>query len=220
MRKTILALSALTLALAACDMRAPLRVGYEAPKDSDIETDTTVYGFCGRLSTPTSLQIITSSDDTLTFDVSEARKQGKVFADYDRGEEIYVVPDATRRKALMTINKNMLLGTWVMPSPFDGSTPSGITLKEGGEAESFNQQGDIIYKSWRIINGKLEIVATHDDEAEIYDTTVYEIVKMTRDSLYIASSDDSYEYGRYQPEAPVDLGIQFEDIEDDDYNFF
>jgi len=201
-------------------MRPPLRVGYEAPKDAEIEVDTTVYGFCGKLSTQASLQIITSSDDTLMFDVSEARKNGKVFADYAKGEEIYVVPDETHTKALMTINKNLLLGTWVMPSPFDGSTLSGIVLKEGGEAESFNQQGDIVYKSWRIINGKLEIVATHDDGAEIYDTSLYEITRMTKDSLYIVGSEDSYEYGRYKPEAPVDLGIQFEDLDEDDYNFF
>ena len=91
------------------------------------------------------MQLITSTDDTIYIDTDDARKKGMVLGGYSRGDEIYVLPAEDHTKALMTINKNHLLGEWAMPSPFDGSTPSGVVLKDGGEAESLGQQGDIIY---------------------------------------------------------------------------
>lgn len=210
MKKTFFALTALVLTLAACDMRPPLKVGYEAPPDLQEERDSTIYGFCGRASTSKMLQLITSTDDTLYFDVEEARKKGRVMADYQRGDEIYVLPDSDRTKALMTINKNHLLGEWVMPSPYDGSSPAGIVLKDGGEAESFEQQGDILYKSWRIINGRLQVVETRDDGTDIDYVQTYDILRMTKDSLYLKNDEESYEYGRYVPEPEEDLGIDLD----------
>ena len=97
-----------------------------------------------------------------------------------------------------------------MPSPYDGSSPAGIVLKDGGEAESFEQQGDILYKSWRIINGRLQVVETRDDGTDIDYVQTYDILRMTKDSLYLKNDEESYEYGRYVPEPEEDLGIELD----------
>ena len=224
MKKLLLALTAISFLLVGCDMRAPLKVGYEAPPEQQEEKDTTLYGFCGAASTPSRLQLITATDDTVFVNVEEARKKGRVFGGYHRGDEIYVVPDADHNNALFTINKSSLLGEWVMPSPYDGSTPSGIVLKDGGEAESFRQQGDIIYKSWGIFNGHLQIVETREDGTDMYYTQTYEITRMTQDSLYLRNinpdEEETFEYGRYKPEPEVDLGVELDYNYEEDYKLF
>ncbi|MBR1415252.1 MAG: hypothetical protein IJ570_05260 [Prevotella sp.] len=220
MKKTFFALTTLVLVLAACDMKAPLKVGYEAPADLEEDRDSTIYGFCGPASTQKVLQLITSTDDTLYINVENARKNNRVMAGYHRGDEIYVLPDADHSQALLTINKNSLLGEWVMPSPYDGSSPAGIVLKDGGEAESFEQQGDILYKSWRIYNGRLQVVEARDYDSSIDYTQTYDIIRMTGDSLYLKNEEESYEYGRYAPEPEEDLGIELDYNTDEDYDLF
>ena len=222
MKRLFYLLTLLALVAAGCDMRSPQKVGYEAPADLQEETDSTIYGFCGKNSTQDILQIITSYDDTIYINVEEARKKGKVMAGYSRGDEIYVIPNADHSSALMTINKNCLLGEWVMPSPFDGSTPSGIVIKDGGEVSNFEQQGDIIYKSWRILNGHLQLTFTRDDGTEIYSTETYEIQKMTNDSLYLKNINEveTFEFGRYNPEPDIDLGVILDYNYEEDYNIF
>ena len=224
MKKVLFALTALTMMIAGCNMRQPVQVGYEAPTDYTDDRDSTIYGFCGAASTLTDLQLITSTDDTIYINVEEARQKGLVMGGYNRGDEIYVLPAEDHSKALMTINKSSLLGEWVMPSPYDGSTPSGVVLKDGGEAESFGQQGDIIYKSWRILNGNLQLVETRDDGTDIYYTQTYEITRMTNDSLYLRNinpdDEESFEYGRYQPEPEENLGIDLDYNYEEDYNIF
>ncbi len=222
MKRFLYLLTVLALMVAGCDMRQPLKVGYEAPADQLEETDTTIYGFCGKSSTQDILQIITSYDDTIYINVQEARKKDRVMAGYSRGDEIYVVPNADHSAAVMTINKNCLLGEWVMPSPFDGSTPSGIVIKDGGEASNFEQQGDIIYKSWRILNGHLQLSYTRDDGTDIYSTDTYEILRMTEDSLYLKNmyEEETFEFGRYKPEPEIDLGVILDYNYEEDYNLF
>lgn len=215
MKRNILAALAVAASITACDLGKKPIYGYEAPADNAAEADSTIYGYCGPASTNSRLQLITSTNDTIYIDVEEARKNNKVMAGYSKGDELYVLATRDSTKAIMTINKNNLLGEWVMPSPYDGSSPSGIVLKDGGEAESFQQQGDILYKSWRISNGKLLIEETRDDDTGIFYTQAYEIVKMTKDSLLIKNSEESFEYGRFVPEPYEDLGIKFDDDEDD-----
>jgi hypothetical protein len=224
MKKILFALTALTMMMTACNMRAPLKVGYEEPADLSELRDSTIYGFCGSGSTPTELQLVTSTEDTIYINVEEARRKGRVMGGYNRGDEIYVLPAEDHAQALLTINKSGLLGEWVMPSPYDGSTPAGVILKDGGEAESFGQQGDIIYKSWRILNGNLQLVETRDDGTDIYYTQNYEITRMTSDSLYLKNTnpddEETFEYGRYKPEPEVDLGIELDYDYEEDYNLF
>ena len=223
MRKSTFAIMALMLAVTtACEIKPQKTYDYEPPADKVQERDSVIFGICGGQSTQNVLQIIKDNEDTLFFNVEEARKKGMVMADYHRGEEIYVLPDSTGKVALMTINKDNLLGEWVMPSPYDGSTPSGVIIKEGGEAESFGQQGDIIYKAWRIYNGFLQLVETRDDGTDLYYTQTYDIVRMTRDSLYLRNKneDESFEFGRYVPEPELDLGLEFDEDDSDNYGLY
>ncbi len=220
MKKDIFAIMAMIWGLVACDIKAPVRVGYEPPPDQVEERDSTIFGMCGRGSTANRLILFTVNDDTLTFNLEEARRNKRVLGGYAPNEELYVLASADSTTAYMVVSKNRLLGEWVMPSPFDGSTPSGIVIKDGGEAESFEQQGDIIYKSWRIVNGRLQLVETRDDGTELEYTQDFEIVRMTDDLLYIRNDEESYEYGRYHPEPVEDLGIELDYNYEEDYSLF
>jgi len=224
MKKTLFALAIIAGTITGCDIKAPLKVGYEPPADEVENADSTVYGFCGPATTSTRLQLITSTDDTVFVNIEKAKRLGHVFGGLTPGDEIYVLPDADHSQALFTINKNALLGEWVMPSPYDGSTPSGIVIKDGGEAESFQQQGDIIYKSWSIQNGHLLLVETRDDGTDLFYTQAYEITRMTSDSLYLRNisptEDETFEYGRYKPEPEVDLGVDLDYDYEEDYLLF
>ena len=214
---TLIALAALWMS--ACDMRQPLKVGYEEPRESLENVDSTIYGFCGRASTPKQLQLITATNDTLYINVEEARTRGRVLGGYATGDELYVLPAADHGVAQLVINKAGLLGEWAMPSPYDGSSPAGIIIKDGGEAESLEQQGDIIYKSWRIFNGQIQIVETRDDGTDIDYMQTYDITRMTRDSLYLVNSEESYEYGRYNP-AIDDLGVELDYDSQETFDLF
>ena len=82
-----------------------------------------------------------------------------------------------------------------MPNPFDGSSVVGISLKDGGVAESIDQSG-LNYKSWKIADGKLEIVSVREGGSEEDETDIYEIRKLDADSLVFGNEDDVFEYGR------------------------
>ncbi|MCR4602123.1 MAG: lipocalin family protein [Prevotella sp.] len=224
MKKTLSILAIIAGIITACDIKAPLKVGYEPPADNIENADSTIYGFCGPATTSRQLQLITSSDDTIFVNVEKAKRLGRVYGGLTPGDEIYVLPDADHSQALFTINKSALLGEWVMPSPYDGSTPSGIVIKDGGEAESFQQQGDIIYKSWSILNGHLMLVETREDGTDLFYTQGYEITRMTSDSLYLRNisptEDETFEYGRYKPEPEVDLGVDLDYDYEEDYLLF
>ena len=206
-------------ALSSCNLKQPQHYEFEEVSPVKQISDSTIYGICGSGSTNTKLQIITDNEDTLYFDVTDARKKGMILPSYKRGENLCVIADTTGTVALKVINKDQLLGEWVIPSPYDGSSPSGIIIKDNGDAESFEQQGDIEYKAWRIFNGQLQIVETRGDDTDLYTTHTYEITRMTADSLYLSNvnEDETFEYGRYVPEPYVDLGIEFEDESEDDY---
>ena len=209
----------ITAILGSCNIKKPQHYPYEEVTPVKQVGDSTIYGICGSSSTNDQLQIITDNEDTLYFDVTEARKNGMVLPGYSRGENLCVIADTTGTVALKVINKDRLLGEWVIPSPYDGSTPSGIIIKDNGDAEGFEQQGDIEYKAWRIFNGQLQIVETRGDDTDLYYTLTYEITRMTADSLYLSNvnEDETFEYGRYVPEPEVDLGINFEDDDPDNY---
>ena len=213
-----IAAAAIVTMTASCKIKPVNHYEFEDLTTVTVTRDTTVYGICGPASTDSRLQLITDSEDTVYVDVTDARQAGKVMPGYHIGSNLCVITDTTHTRATIVINKDGLLGEWVIPSPYDGSSPSGIIIKDNGDAESFGQQGDIIYKSWRIFNGQLQIVETRDDDTDIYTTHTYDIIRMTADSLFLsnANEDETFEYGRYVPVPEEDLGISFED-DDEDY---
>lgn len=114
----------------------------------------------------------------------------------------------------MVINQSALLGDWVMPNPLDGSSEMGIRIKEGGIAESIDQPA-LIYRSWKLVNGKLEIVSVREGGNEEEEVNLYDIISLGPDSLVYKDEDDTYEYTRYKQKEHKDI-IKLESTSEDD----
>jgi hypothetical protein len=132
-----------------------------------------------------------------------------------------VMANDDKTEALIVINQNSLLGDWVMPNPIDGSSEVGIRIKEGGIAESIDQSS-IIYKTWKIYNGKLEILSQRDGGGDEEELNLYEIVKLGADSLVYKTVNkpreemETFEYSRWKEPEQMDLhGLQLENAEDE-----
>lgn len=160
-----------------------------------VNQNKTVFGVCGEGSAMNTLQLITDSGDTLTLSVSEARENKKVLGGYGCGDRMAVLLNADRSEAGLVINETTLMGKWVMPNPLDGSSIVGISLKDGGIAESI-EQSTIIYKTWKIVDGQIEIQSVREGGGDVEETNVYEIVKLDADSLIYKNEEDIFEYGR------------------------
>ena len=222
--------AAIALTMTSCGNKQQQQQQYyesDSTYVSNINRDSTVYGICGQNSAMNSLELLTDMGDTLMLSLIEAKDQKQVFGGYAVGDRMAVMLK-NDHVAKLVINLSTLLGNWVMPNPIDGSSEMGIAIKEGGIAESI-EQSSVIYKTWRIFNGKLEIFAQRDgggDEEEIY---LYDITKLTADSLtYVlpnANNDgkrdfldgeEVYEYSRQQ-ERKVNMDIKLEQSSFDDF---
>ncbi|MDO4309302.1 MAG: lipocalin family protein [Prevotella sp.] len=160
-----------------------------------VNQNRTVFGICGDGSAMNTLQLITDSGDTLSLGVSEARENGKVFGGYGSGDKMAVLVNADKTEAELVINESTLLGNWVMPNPIDGSSIVGIALKDGGIAESIDQS-TIVYRTWKIVDGRIEIQLMREGGGDEEETNVYDLVKLDADSLIYKNEEDLFEYGR------------------------
>ena len=176
--------------------------------------DPTIYGICGEETSMNTLQIITDMGDTLTLDVSSAQENGQVFGGMHTGDRMAVLANADRTAAELVINQATRLGNWVMPNPIDGSDEVGISIKEGGIAESI-AQSTIIYKTWRLYRGKLEIVLIREGGSEEDETNLYDIVKLGADSLVYKDADETFEYTRQKPKEEYGTEVQLEDAQNE-----
>ena len=152
--------------------------------------------------------------DTLQLDLSAARDNEQVFGGLQVGDRMAVIANDNRTEAVMVINQAALLGNWVMPNPIDGSDEVGISIKEGGIAESI-EQSSVIYKTWKLTRGKLEIVLVREGGTEEEETYLYDIVKVTPDSLVFKDADDTYEYSRQKPKENYGMDVELEDAQDE-----
>jgi hypothetical protein len=125
-----------------------------------------------------------------------------------------VLPNKTKTEAVIVINQNTLLGDWVMPNPIDGSSYMGVSIQKGGTAESIDQS-ELIYKSWRLFNGKLIFMVSLEDGIGSDEAHVFSIVKLNRDSLIISGDDEIQEYGRQKLIIEDNLDIELDDGMDD-----
>ncbi len=174
--------------------------------------DPTIYGICGDASAMNTLQIITDMGDTLSLDISEAQENNMVFGGMKVGDRMAVLPNDDKTSAQLVVNQASLLGDWVMPNPLDGSSEVGISIKEGGIAESIDQSS-IIYKTWRLTRGKLEIVLIREGGSEEDETYLYDIVKLAPDSLIYKDAEETFEYSRQKPAEQYGNGIKLEDAQ-------
>ena len=173
----------------------------QAPKDSTnvvenvINKELTVFGMCGEASAMNTLQLITDSGDTLSLSVNEAKGNNNVFGGYGIGDRMAVLLNDDKTEAKQVINETTLLGNWTMPDPFDGSSIVGMALKDGGIAESIDM-ANIVYKAWRITNGRLELTLMREGGSEEDEIEVYDIKKLDADSLVFGNDEDIFEYCR------------------------
>lgn len=173
----------------------------QAPKDSTdvvenaINKELTVFGMCGEASAMNILQLITDSGDTLSLSVNEAKENNNVFGGYGIGDRMAVLLNDDKTEAKQVINETTLLGNWTMPDPFDGSSIVGIALKDGGIAESIDM-ANIVYKAWRITNGRLELTLMREGGSEEDEIELYDIKKLDADSLVFGNDEDIFEYCR------------------------
>ena len=135
-----------------------------------------------------------------------------VFGGMKVGDRMAVLPNDDKTSAQLVVNQASLLGDWVMPNPLDGSSEVGISIKEGGIAESIDQSS-IIYKTWRLTRGKLEIVLIREGGSEEDETYLYDIVKLAPDSLIYKDAEETFEYSRQKPAEQYGNGIKLEDAQ-------
>lgn len=89
-----------------------------------------------------------------------------------------------------------LVGSWVEPNPIDAAQVQGIELQAGGTAQSINT-ATLVYKNWWISDQKLVLVAESvGNRTSSIDTTTYDIVKVTSDSLILKQHDLMLRYHR------------------------
>ncbi len=208
---------AAAMLLASCGESLNKKVPFEEVNIAEVVRDTMLYGFCGEGSAMNTLQIITDANDTITLNVAAAKDKNMVFGGYAVGDEMAVAVDKDTTMATMVINKSALHGNWVQPNPIDGSSETGISILKGGTAESIDQSS-IVYKSWRLFNGKLQVVATRNDGIDMEEVLEFTIKKVTPDSLIIADSEDTYEYSRQTFKPEEDLGIELDEGSEEDFS--
>lgn len=210
------------MAMAACALLVMGSCGNKTQKfpfdygdSADIANlDPTIYGVCSEGTTMNCLQLITDTGDTLSLDLTAARDEGRVLGGLQTGDRMAVIPDDTRRAALQVVNQAALLGNWVMPNPIDGSDEVGISIKEGGIAESI-EQSNIVYKTWRLVRGQLEIVLVREGGSELEETYLYELVRLGPDELVYKDDEDTYEYTRQKPKVEYGKDVKLEDAQDE-----
>ena len=215
--ESILLAAAVVMTIGSCGNKGNQQV---VENDADttvvvsINRDSTLYGICGGGTTGNSLQLITDIGDTLNMSIAEANDNGRCFGGIEVGDRLAVMLK-NKSVARQVINQSALLGDWVMPNPIDGSSEMGIRIKEGGIAESIDQPS-LTYRSWRLFNGKLELVAVREGGGDEVETMLYDIIAMGPDTLVFKDSEDTFEYSRYK-EHHYSVDIKLEEASEDDY---
>ena len=186
-----------------------------------VPRDKTIYGICTEGTAMNTLEMITDSGDTLVLSITNASENGKVFGGLQVADRVAVVADKDLKEAQIVINLNTLMGDWVMPDPLDGSDEIGIRIKEGGVAESIDQS-TIIYRTWKIFNGDLEIFLVREGGGDEEEDNRYEILTLGPDTLAYRTLNkpkdeiETFEYNRWKEKPKVDLhGLQLEDTNDE-----
>ncbi|MBR5350748.1 MAG: hypothetical protein IK124_05900 [Prevotella sp.] len=185
-----------------------------------VPRDNTIYGLCSGGTAMNTLEMITDNGDTLTLSLEKAQEAGKVFGGLQVADRLAVIADKDRKEAQIVINLNTLMGDWVMPDPIDGSAEIGIRIKEGGVAESIDQS-TIIYRTWKIFNGDLEILLVREGGGDEQEENRYEILTLGPDTLAYRTigkardETETFEYSRWKEKPQLDLGIELEDTNDE-----
>lgn len=207
-------LSALVILFGSCGNKSQNVPFDNGDSTYSAKADPTLFGVCGVETSMNTLQLITDTGDTLMLDLTVARDKDQVFGGLQVGDRMAVIANDEHTGAIMVVNQAALLGNWVMPNPIDGSDEVGISIKEGGIAESIEQSA-IIYKTWKLTRGKLEIVLVREGGTEEEETYLYDIIKVTPDSLIFKDAEDTFEYSRQKPKENYGMDVELEDAQDE-----
>ena len=224
-RLFFLSVASATMMLLSCGGNKQQAQGEETPETTEKENvilrDRTIYGICTDGTAMNTLVMTTDNGDTLTLSLTKAQEDGKVFGGLQVTDRVAVVADSARQNALLVINLNTLMGDWVMPDPIDGSAEIGIRIKEGGVAESIDQSV-IVYRTWKIFNGELEIELMREGGGDEEELNRYEILTLSADTLAYRTlgkprdETETFEYSRWKPKPKVDLhGLELEETSDE-----
>ena len=182
--------------------------------------DYTIYGLCSGGTAMNTLEMVTDNGDTLTLSLAKAQEDGKVFGGLQVSDRLAVVADKNKKEAQVVINLNALLGDWVMPDPIDGSSEIGIRIKEGGVAESIDQSV-IIYRTWKIFNGDLDILLVREGGGDEEEENRYEILTLGPDTLCYRTigkphdETETFEYHRWKPKPKMSIDLELEEANDE-----
>jgi len=163
----------------------------------DFMRDHTTYGFCYGMR-GTKMTMLTDSGDTIYVDLAEATEENQVFGNPSTGDRVAVMLTRDKLRATLVVNESVLLGDWVMDDPLSGQGKVGVRFKDGGIAESINQES-YIYNSWRFWDGKLVISMTREGGAEIEEIDSFRIKYLSKDSLCYCNKIDTMFYSRPKP---------------------
>ena len=214
------------IGMGSCGAPRPQQVYADDTDSTDVEEDMvprdhTIYGLCGNGSSMNTLEVLTDNGDTLLLSMAPALEANKVFGGLEVGDRVAVMANAKRTEATEIINLNSLLGDWVMPDPIDGGEEVGIRIKEGGVAESI-EMTNIYYRTWKIYDGKLEILSVREGGGDAEETNLYEILILGSDTLAYKTvgksrdEEETFEYNRWKEKKKVDLrGLKLEDHNDE-----
>ena len=154
--------------------------------------DSTIYGVCSDGSTMHVMQLIS---DTLHLNLMDAEENNKLFGGFTIGDRMAVLANDAKKRAEWVVNLNVLMGDWVMPNPLDGSSVMGFSIHDGGIVEGINQ-GSIIYKTWRLINGKFELTSVREGGGDFEESELYTLLFLSDDSLSYRNSEQVFEFNR------------------------
>ena len=214
------------IGMGSCGAPRPQQVYADDTDSTEVEEDMvlrdhTIYGLCGNGSSMNTLEVLTDNGDTLLLSMAPALEANQVFGGLEVGDRVAVMANAKRTEATEIINLNSLLGDWVMPDPIDGSEEVGIRIKEGGVAESI-EMTNIYYRTWKIYDGKLEILSVREGGGDAEETNLYEILILGSDTLAYKTvgksrdEEETFEYNRWKEKKKVDLrGLKLEDHNDE-----
>ncbi len=186
-----------------------------------IPTDKTLYGICTDGTAMNTLEMVTDNGDTLRLSTEAAQEKGKVLGGLQVADRVAVVADQSKKQAQIVINLNTLMGDWVMPDPIDGSAEIGIRIKEGGVAESIDQS-TIVYRTWKIYDGNLEILLVREGGGDMEEENRYEILSLGPDTLAYRTigkprdETETFEYNRWKEKPQIDIpGLELEETNDE-----
>lgn len=181
--------SLMLLVLAGCNSKK------EKPnlQANDVEevADSTVYGVCGEGTSMHSLELITDTDDTLTYTIldAEADMDGMVTGGglvshveggLMAGDKVAVTGQKVDGELIAdkVINVTSLLGHWT-------SIDKNFEIEEGGTVRSSVKAESNPWTSWKILNGRL-----------LLNRDTFNINSLGADSLYIENDKGIYTFKR------------------------